>query len=107
MVFGGALYKRDKDGGPWVPPWWCSFLLLPLLTTASFYAMQAERPQNGSPWIVKGVDWNQIIADGVVLYVAQFMAFYFIAVLPIFLLRRYLWEKRQKQNQDQKQNRQT
>ncbi len=28
MGFGGALYRRDKDGGPWVPPWWFSFVLL-------------------------------------------------------------------------------
>ncbi|WP_337891849.1 hypothetical protein [Corynebacterium accolens] len=39
-------------------------------------------------------------SDGIVLHVVGYMAFYFVLVLPIFLVRRYLWEKRQKQGSE-------
>lgn len=40
MGFGGAFYRRDSDGRPWVPPWWFSFVILPLLVIATFYVSQ-------------------------------------------------------------------
>lgn len=72
MGLGGALYRRDKDGGPWVPPWWFSFILLPVLTIATFYMRQA-------PGAVVG-----------------YVGFYYVLILPIFVFGRRRWQKKQK-----------
>lgn len=97
MGFGGALYRTDKDGRPWVPPWWFSFVVLPLMVIASFYVSQVTGWRGVASSSVEGVPWSEVTSEGVLLYVAQYLGFYLVLVLPIFLVRRYLWEKRQKQ----------
>lgn len=97
MGFGEALYKRQKDGGPWVPPWWFSFIVLPLMVVAEFYVSQ----RTGWGGLVfpntEGVPWSEVTSDGIVSFVVPFLIFYYVLVLPIFLVRRSLWEKGRKE----------
>ncbi len=97
MGFGGALHRSDKSGRPWVPPWWFSLLVLPLMVIASFYTSQLTGWRGVSSPNVEGVPLSEVTSDGVVLYTVEFMAFYFVLVLPVFLIRRYFWNKRQNQ----------
>lgn len=39
--------------------------------------------------------WSEATSDGVILNIVGFMAFYFVLVLPIFVVRRHLWDKKQ------------
>lgn len=100
MGFGGALGRTQKDGKPWIPPWWFSFVLLPLMVIVEFYVSQVTGWRGVSSSNVEGVSWSEVSSDGIVLHVVGYMAFYFVLVLPIFLVRRYLWEKRQKQGNE-------
>ena len=100
MGFGGALRRTQKDGKPWIPPWWFSFVILPLMVIAEFYVSQVTGWRGVSSSNVEGVSWSEVSSDGIVLHVVGYMAFYFVLVLPIFLVRRYLWEKRQKQGSE-------
>ena len=95
MGFGGAFYRRDSDGRPWVPPWWFSFVILPLLVIATFYVSQVTGWDGVASSNEEGVPWSEVTSDGVILYVVGFMAFYFVLVLPIFVVRRHLWDKKQ------------
>ncbi|KXI18454.1 hypothetical protein HMPREF3227_01033 [Corynebacterium sp. CMW7794] len=95
MGFGGAFYRRDSDGRPWVPPWWFSFVILPLLVIATFYVSQVTGWGGVASSNGEGVPWSEVTSDGVILYVVGFMAFYFVLVLPIFVVRRHLWDKKQ------------
>lgn len=94
MGFGGALAKKDKDGAPWVPPWWLNYIVTPLLTVAAFYTSQVDGYRGVASAPVEGVPWSEVTSDGIVSYVGGFLAFYFICVNPIFLIRKHLWKKR-------------
>lgn len=39
--------------------------------------------------------WSEATSDGVILNIVGFMAFYFVLVLPLFLVRRHLRDKKQ------------
>ncbi|MFR9941540.1 cell division protein FtsW [Corynebacterium striatum] len=43
----------------------------------------------------EGVPWSEVTSDGVILNVVGFMAFSFVLVLPIYLVRRHVWDKKQ------------
>ncbi|MCT1408798.1 MULTISPECIES: cell division protein FtsW [Corynebacterium] len=75
-------------------------MLLPLMVIAEFYVSQVTGWRGVSSSNVEGVSWSEVSSDGIVLHVVRYMAFYFVLVLPIFLVRRYLWEKRQKQGSE-------
>ena len=36
MGFGGALAAREENGAPWVPPWWQTFVIVPLAVIAMY-----------------------------------------------------------------------
>lgn len=67
------------------------------MVIAEFYVSQVTGWRGVSSSSVEGVAWSEVSSDGIFLHVVGYMAFYFVLVLPIFLGRRYLWEKRQKQ----------
>ena len=52
----------------------------------------------------EGVPWSEVTSDGVILNVVGFMAFSFVLVLPIYLVRRHVWDKKQ---QDASQSKET
>lgn len=97
MGFGGALHRTEKDGRPWVPPWWFSLVVLPLMVVASFYISQVTGWRGVASSSVEGVPWSEVNSEGIFLYVVQYLGFYYVLVLPIFLVRRYLWAKRENQ----------
>lgn len=101
MGFGGALYRTDKNGKPWIPPWWFSFLVLPLLVIASFYTSQVTGWRGVATSNVEGVPFSEVSSEGVIPFTVQYLAFYFVIVLPIFLIRRYSWTKKQLQERSQ------
>ena len=105
MGFGGALRKTQKNGKPWIPPWWFSFIVLPLMVIAGFYVSQVTGWRGVSSSSVEGVPWSEVSSDGIFLHVVGYMTFYFVLVLPIFLIRRYLWEKQRRQGSIQDENR--
>ena len=94
MGFGGALAKRDKDGAPWVPPWWNNFIVVPLLTISSFYLSQVDGWRGVASPRAEKIPWSEVTSDGIVGYVGGFLAFYFIFVLPIFVIRKHQWKRR-------------
>ncbi|WP_223197387.1 cell division protein FtsW [Corynebacterium striatum] len=42
----------------------------------------------------EGVPLSEVTSDGVILNVVGFMAFSFVLVLPIYLVRRHVWDKK-------------
>ena len=97
MGFGGALYRRDNVGRPWAPPWWFSFVVLPIMVIASFYISQVTGWRGVASSNAEAVSWSEVSSEGIFLYVLLYLGFYFVLVLPIFLVRRHLWEKKQTQ----------
>lgn len=97
MGFGGALYRRDNVGRPWAPPWWFSFVVLPIMVIASFYISQVTGWRGVASSSAEAVSWSEVSSEGIFLYVLLYLGFYFVLVLPIFLVRRHLWEKKQTQ----------
>lgn len=98
MGFGGALFRTAEDGKPWIPPWWFSFVVLPLMVIASFYISQVTGWRGVASSNAAGVPWSEVRSDGIVSYALPYLGFYFVMVLPFFLIRRYLWQKNQKEN---------
>ncbi len=94
MGFGGALQRTSKDGRPWVPPAWFSFIVLPAMVVASFYISQVTGWRGVASPNEEGVSWSEVSSEGLLGYSAQFLAFYYFLVLPFFLVRRYRWKKR-------------
>ncbi|MDK4336316.1 cell division protein FtsW [Corynebacterium accolens] len=70
------------------------------MVIAEFYVSQVTGWRGVSSSNVEGVSWSAVSSDGIVLHVVGYMAFYLVLVLPIFLVRRYLLEKRQKQGSE-------
>lgn len=97
MGFGGALYRRNNVGRPWAPPWWFSFVVLPIMVIASFYISQVTGWRGVASSNAEAVSWSEVSSEGIFLYVLLYLGFYFVLVLPIFLVRRHLWEKKQTQ----------
>ena len=95
MGFGGALHRTNKHGKPWMPPWWFSFVVLPLLVIASFYTSQLTGWRGVASPSVEGVPLSEVSSDGLIPYVVRYLAFYFAIVLPVFLVRRRFWNKHQ------------
>ena len=66
-----------------------------MLVIATFYVSHVTGWGGVASSNAGGVPWSEMTSDGVILYVVGFMAFYFVLVLPLFLVRRYLWDKKQ------------
>ena len=66
-----------------------------MLVIATFYVSQATGWGGVASSNEEGVTWSEETSDGVILDVVGFMAFYFVLVLPLFLVRRHLWDKKQ------------
>lgn len=94
MGFGGALQRTSKDGEPWVPPAWFSFIVLPAMVVASFYISQVTGWRGVASPNEEGVSWSEVSSEGLLGYSAQFLACYYFLVLPFFLVRRHRWKKR-------------
>lgn len=69
------------------------------MVLASFYISQVTGWRGVASSNAQGVAWSEVTSDGVLLYIVQYLAFYFVLVLPIFLVRRHLWDKKQQDNQ--------
>ncbi|MBK4143741.1 cell division protein FtsW [Corynebacterium macginleyi] len=67
------------------------------MVIAEFYISQVTGWRGMSSSNMEGVSWSEVTSDGIFVHVVGYMAFYFVLVLPIFLVRRYLWEKRRRQ----------
>lgn len=46
----------------------------------------------------RGCSMERGSLHGIVSYALPYLGFYFVMVLPFFLIRRYLWQKNQKEN---------
>lgn len=67
------------------------------MVIAEFYISQVTGWRGVSSSNAEGVSWSEVSSDGIFVHVVGYMASYFVLVLPIFRVRRYLWEKRRRQ----------
>ncbi|MDY5828319.1 cell division protein FtsW [Corynebacterium sp. 32222D000AT] len=64
------------------------------MVVASFYISQVTGWRGVASPNEKGVSWSEVSSEGLLGYSAQFLAFYYLLVLPFFLVRRHRWKKR-------------
>lgn len=83
MGFGGALAAREENGAPWVPPWWQSFVIVPLGVIAMYVVFPVDEftdTRHRLEHLLIPVGWT--------------LGVYYTLILPIFYLRRYRWNKK-------------
>ena len=81
MGFGGALAAREENGAPWVPPWWQSFVIVPLAVIAMYVVFPVS--EGSGTWL-----------SNVFIPVVWTLGVYYVFILPIFHFRRYRWNKK-------------
>ena len=81
MGFGGALAALEEKGAPWVPPWWQSFVIVPLAVIAMYVVFPVN--DGSGTWL-----------SNMLIPVAWTLGVYYVFILPIFHFRRYRWNKK-------------
>ena len=94
MGFGGALAARDENGAPWVPPWWQSFVIVPLAVIAMYVVFPVGTDSNTQSPNPGGSFWSNLSLDHLIGPVTFTLGGYYLLILPIFYLRRYRWNKK-------------
>lgn len=94
MGFGGALAAREKNGAPWVPPWWQSFVIVPLAIIAMYVVFPVNQDSGIRLPNTDDSFWSSFNLDHLLIPVIWTLGAYYILILPIFYLRRYRWDKK-------------
>ena len=93
-IFGGALAAREKNGAPWVPPWWQSFVIVPLAVIAMYVVFPVNKDSDTRLPSTDDSFWSSFSLDHLLIPVIWTLGVYYILILPIFYLRRYRWNKK-------------
>lgn len=94
MGFGGALAAREENGAPWVPPWWQSFVILPVAVIAMYVVFPVDTDSDTRLPNADGSFWSNFDLGDLLIPVTWTLGVYYILILPIFYFRRYRWNKK-------------